>query len=421
MFRRLSFRITLLSVILLVVLYTISSIAVFAIVRGTFMRGIDLELVQTARQVLNTPSAGSPGVYAVSVSATQNIRYVGLDGDGEPVIPSLLQAVSAKAANSRHINFKYKKQNYRAYYIPARAHQPGLYPYLVTFTNDTSTLNFLARLKRVIFIVGVFGLAGATLVGFILAERMLRPIRKAWRRQLEFVADASHELRTPLAVIQSNLGIVMEHTDESVTENLEWLNNAHGESRRLSKLVQDLLTLARSDSERLPIERDPVNLKELIEHVQELYETIAEMKEIKLGANADEDVVILGDRDRLHQLLVILLDNAVKFTEPGGSIDITLTQQRTNAVIAVADSGLGIAKENLGRVFDRFFTVDPARSRENSNKGTGLGLAIAAWVTESHGGKISIHSAGIGQGTIVRVELPLPQRHQKQALIGAGN
>lgn len=270
----------------------------------------------------------------------------------------------------------------------------------------------LSGLKRVILIVGLFGLLAATLVGFFLAERMLRPIRSAWRRQVEFVADASHELRTPLAVIQSNLGIVMEHTNETVLENLEWLNNAHGESRRLSKLVRDLLTLARSDSERMPVERTEIDLQDLLSHIHELYETIAQMRGIALELDATSPLVMLGDRDRLHQLFVILLDNAVKFTEEGGTIHIALSEQKSSAVITVTDTGLGIAREHLQRVFDRFFTVDPARSREQAGKGTGLGLSIARWIADAHGGRISVDSNGIGQGTTVRIELPAGGRLQ---------
>ncbi|GMA65263.1 HAMP domain-containing histidine kinase [Alicyclobacillus fastidiosus] len=414
MFKRLRFRITLLSVILLVVLYSITSFAVFAIVRGTYMQNIDKDLQNSVQAFLDAGFVPPRGFRDVSVIESY--------GAGTPLYwsPELGESLAtdinnrvAKLTKRTFINYATSGDHFRILFIPVQSAPGGQNMYLAAIFEDSFWLNELDNLQRIILFVGLFGLVGATLVGFILADRMLRPIRSAWQRQIEFVADASHELRTPLAVIQSNLGIVMEHTDETVTENLEWLNNAHGESRRLSKLVKDLLTLARSDSDQVDIERAPVDLRDLILHVHELYETLAQMKGVHLKATVPVPITIQGDRDRLHQLLVILLDNAMKFTEEGGEIEISLAQQRNTALILVRDTGLGIAKEDLKRVFDRFYTVDPARSREQSSKGTGLGLAIASWVTEAHGGKIGIESDGIGKGTTVHVELPIPVRPPK--------
>ncbi|WAH38100.1 sensor histidine kinase [Alicyclobacillus dauci] len=403
MFRRLSARITLLTVILLVVLYSISSFAVYEFSRTIVYRQLDQSLNAAMHHVLQTNRLDQTGVPDVFAISGQSVNSWAPRDSGD-----VLKSIDQTWTSPHLFNYSANGNHFRIYYLPVIA--PGTQTYVVTYVEDSRQLGVLNQLKRVIFIVGIFGLAAAALVGFYLAERMLKPIRSAWRRQLEFVADASHELRTPLAVIQSNLGIVLEHTDETVTENLEWLNNAHSESRRLSKLVRDLLTLARSDSEKTPIERNPVDLRELILHIRELYETVAEMKGIRFTTHADVPLTISGDKDRLHQLLVILLDNALKFTDADGVVEIGLSQQRNSAVISVTDSGLGIARENLSRVFDRFFTVDPSRSREQSAKGTGLGLSIARWIVDAHGGKISLHSEGIGQGTTVRIELPIAAR-----------
>lgn len=425
LFRRLRGRITLLAVMLLVVLYSISSFAVYFIVESTVMRGIDRELFGSLHHVVVDPdhNPGIFGVYALIETAPGNIQLTGARPTSSKIVSPLAKAIQRTHAQSGFINFKLSGSRFRARYqilgpsIPMNgtsrtSRQTSFKPFVATFIDDTQYLRVLSGLKRVILIVGAFGLLAAALVGFFLAERMLRPIRSAWQRQIEFVADASHELRTPLAVIQSNLGIVMEHTNDSVLENLEWLNNAHGESRRLAKLVQDLLTLARSDSERMPVERTRVDLQDLLSYIQELYETIAEMKDISLELDAQDPVIILGDRDRLHQLFVILLDNSVKFTQTGGTIQISLTEHRNSAFVTISDTGLGIAKENLQRVFDRFFTVDPSRTRDQPSKGTGLGLSIARWITDAHGGRITIDSEGIGLGTTVRIELPAGDRLQ---------
>lgn len=423
LFRRLRTRITLLAVILLIILYGISSFAVFAIVQGWIYRVINHNLLLGLHHVMVDPRHGPGfGVTAMIQASPTETDFIGpVSHNQSGSLATILTRTVAHMRNpGQMVPFSFSGESYLARYqnigtpvTDSSGH--SFQPFLATFMDVTPYFHVLKQLKHVIFLVGIFGLTAAGMVGFFLAERMLRPIRSAWQRQLEFVADASHELRTPLSVIQSNLGIVMEHTNESVTENLEWLNNAHGESRRLSKLVRDLLTLARSDSERMPIEREEVDLQDLILHIHELYETVADMRGILLRVDAPSSHTILGDRDRLHQLLVILLDNAVKFTEPGGSIEISLKAQKYLVVISVTDTGLGIERENLRRVFDRFFTVDPARSREQSSNGTGLGLAIARWIVDAHGGKISIDSEGIGLGTVVRIELPTGGRLQLPA------
>jgi len=414
LFKRLSLRLTLLTVVLLVVLYSITSLALYGIIRGFVMRSIDFNLRQAAYRVANTavltgiPSFASTGSPEINFVLADNGIYTSI---ADPDLASALEDRLNRAVDRpMFFNFTYQGEHYRVYDLPIAAGSGGP-AYVATILDDTQTVRAMSDLRSVIVIVGLFGICGATLVGFILSERMLQPIRRAFQRQLEFVADASHELRTPLAVIQSNLGIVMEHTDQTVEENLEWLNNAHGEARRLAKLVQDLLTLARSDSERMPVERRPVALNDLLERIHDLYETIAEMRGIELTVRAEEPLVVLGDRDRLHQLLVILIDNAMKFTDAGGKVEIAAARNRNQAILSVRDTGIGIAKEHLERVFDRFYTVDTARSRHGEAKGTGLGLSIAKWIVEAHGGRISIASEGIGKGTTVRVELPLsPKR-----------
>lgn len=411
MFRRLSIHLTLLSVVLLVVLYSITSIALFAVLRGYLYHRVDSQLYTAMRRVAVTalatgiPSFGSTGSPQINFLISDGGVFTSIeDNDIANGVERHLRSVDI---SEKYLDYTLGGEHYRIFYVALAKPPHKGQPYLATVMDDSQIVHILPIMRGVIILVGAFGALGAALVGFILSDRMLQPIRRAWSRQLEFVADASHELRTPLAVIQSNLGIVMEHTDETVEENLEWLNNAHGEARRLSKLVQDLLTLARSDSERMPLDKQPIDLRDLVLHVQELYETVAEMKGVHLVVDVPDPVRILGDRDRLHQLLVILLDNAVKFSDDGGQIAIGVARARSHVVLSVSDNGLGIEKQNLDRVFDRFFTVDPSRSREQTSKGTGLGLSIARWVAEAHGGRIGIWSDGLGHGTTVRVELPI--------------
>lgn len=414
MFQKLRYHIIALSVILLALVYSISSLAIYGIVSRTVMQALDLELTVAAHQTMNTnrPKLNPPGVTTLIENAPSDYTVEGRVGENETgLIADVKHAVENQKNAHGSLNISVGDRYYRVQYIFLKTNETTssqpFQPFLSTFVEDTGELDVLSHLRRVLLLVGLFGLGGTSVAGFFLAGRMLRPIKSAWKRQLEFVSDASHELRTPLAVIQSNLGIVMEHTDETVINNLEWLNNIHGESRRLAKLVQNLLTLARSDSEKMPISQDELEMGDVIEHVHELYQTVCEIKGITLRIEAGEEVLVLGDGDRLHQLLVILLDNALKFTDPGGSITMQVARVKNRAVVSVIDTGQGIAHENLGRVFERFFTVDRSRSHETAETGTGLGLPIAKWIVNAHGGSIHIESAGLGQGATVRVELPI--------------
>ncbi len=409
MFQRVRIRITLLTVSLLLVLYTVSSFTIFTIVQKAVMRQINGEL-RTFATAMTVPGVAyaqfqlPPGIYAMI--------YTGGTVFQSPEMPSgldnaLLSLLQSKTKAQGIVDLKVANSSYRVLFAVLRpSGSDNLSHFFVLAENDTRQAYILARLKDVLWIVGTFGALGSTLAGFYLAERVLRPIRTAWNHQLEFVSNASHELRTPLAVIQTNLGIVMEHTDQSIVDNLEWLNNAHSESRRLAKLVQDLLTLARSDSEKSPIARETVDITALSERIRDIYDPIVQMGHVQLRIDAPPGLHIIGDKDRLHQLLVILLDNARKFTPPGGTITIKAEKSRGNMTIEVIDTGEGIAPADLQRVFERFYTSDESRTRSDKS-GVGLGLPIAKWIVDAHGGKIAIHSKGVGQGTTVRVDLPL--------------
>lgn len=404
MFRRVQVRIALLSVSLLLVLYAVSSFAVYTFVQKAVMRDIDTHLQALSNTVIQQ------GRDFTTIELPQDVYLIYQNSFFLVKAPLPLQAALLNVAQSQTkvrniVNLQAAGTSYRVLSFVHQTKNPANRLILILAENDAREISILSRLKDVIWLVGFFGALGATIAGFFLADSVLRPIRSAWKRQLEFVSNASHELRTPLAVIQSNLGIVMDHTDQSVSDNLEWLNNAHSESRRLTKLVQDLLTLARSDSEKSPIAHAVVNLTRLVHRVGDLYQPITQIGQIVISIEASEDYYLSGDNDRLHQLLVILLDNACKFTPPGGHVTIALYKTRNNLVMSVIDTGKGILPDDLPRVFERFYTGDESRARIEK-AGTGLGLAIAKWIVEAHNGKISIQSKGTNQGTTVRVELP---------------
>lgn len=231
-------------------------------------------------------------------------------------------------------------------------------------------------------------------------NRLLASLQQAAQTQQRFISDASHELRAPLTAILGNLELVRRHPERSATERDEALAEAEQEARRLNRLVTDLLALARADAGQL-LPQQSVDLDSVVLDAFQSARALAHGQQMHLDPFVP--VLVSGDRDRLLQLLVILVDNAIKYTPAAGTIRIGLARHDDHAVITVHDTGVGIAEADIPHIFERFYRADPARGRDPG--GTGLGLAIAQWIVEQHGGHIVVSST-LGQGTTMSVILP---------------
>lgn len=282
----------------------------------------------------------------------------------------------------------------------------------IVFMSTQAENQVLARLKIILFSIGIAGLLVVFVSSLFLADKALIPIKKSWERQRNFVADASHELRSPLAVIQTNLELVMGNGDESVESQTKWLENIKTENKRMTKLVDDLLLLARVDSDQKLIEKRFFPIQLVLENVATLYEPMASEKGVALKTEIDYFEDFFGDEGRIKQLTVILLDNAIKYTQSGGSVILKLIASENHLELIVEDTGIGIEEEHLDKIFERFYRVDKARSR--SSGGTGLGLSIADWIVREHKGSIVVNSEA-GKGSTFKVILPkaLPKQNIK--------
>jgi two-component system, OmpR family, manganese sensing sensor histidine kinase len=248
----------------------------------------------------------------------------------------------------------------------------------------------------------LIGIVGA--IGWFLSGLAMAPIRDSYQRLRQFTADASHELRNPIAVIQTNVQVALEDPDPHLQQ--DQLRVIERLTRRLGRLVDDLLFLARQDSGMIPLQLDKVRLDELLKDVVEEQSLIADEKKLNLSLQLTENLdEIMGDRNQLTRLFTNLISNAVQYTPTGGTVEVTLQQKAQTAQIQVKDTGIGIPSEALPQVFDRFYRVDPARSGGKGKAETGLGLAIAKVIAESHQGQIQVESV-LKQGTTFTVSLP---------------
>lgn len=234
-------------------------------------------------------------------------------------------------------------------------------------------------------------------------DEMIARLDEAFRRQKQFTADASHELRTPLTAIkgQTEVALSRPRDAESYREVLQAVNE---EADRMIRLVGSLLTLARADAGQIPIATDDVDLPALVAAAAEQVRPLMESRNVELRVEDGPPVSLRADEDLLLQLLLNLLDNAGKYTPAGGRATVGWSVDGGHAALTVTDSGAGIAPEKLPHIFERFYRVDPARSREQG--GSGLGLSICRWIAEAHGGAITAQSAQ-GQGSTFTVRLPL--------------
>jgi heavy metal sensor kinase len=235
-------------------------------------------------------------------------------------------------------------------------------------------------------------------------DEMIARLDEAFRRQRQFTADASHELRTPLTVIKGQVDVALRQPRDEAGYR-EVLRSVNEEVDRLNRMVGSLLTLARADAGQSIIAADMVNLGELVGGAVEQVRPLAEQKGLRIGVEAAAEVTLAADEDLLLQLLLNLLDNAIKFTPSGGSVTAGWREEGDWSELWVSDTGVGIAEHELGRVFDRFYRADSARS----GGGAGLGLSICRWIAEAHGGSIMAESV-VGGGATIRVRLPVERR-----------
>ncbi len=240
-------------------------------------------------------------------------------------------------------------------------------------------------------------------------NEMLERLERQVQRIRQFTADAAHELRTPIAALRGNAELALGEAADA-NRRREALEESIEEYDRLSRLTEDLLSLARADAGQLLSARQPVDVGKAIEDVVDLFSALAEERGIELSTSVGCNAVIDADPGRVRQVLSNVFDNALKFTDRGGEVRAVLSTAHDKAFLTISDNGIGIEHENIPKLFDRFYRADKARSRSSSLKGEsngfGLGLPICYSIMAAHGGSIRVESS-VGRGTSVFIEFPL--------------
>lgn len=288
----------------------------------------------------------------------------------------------------------YMKQNVSNYCRVAFI-DASMYRNTVTKTVIASVILFLASMV-IVFLISV-----------LLSGMAIKPVKKAWVQQNQFVADASHELKTPLTVILANSNILQAHPEDSIENQMKWVESTRQEAEHMNKLVGDLLFLAKSDGEKVQLVKSEVDFSDLAETAVLQFEPVAFEKAVTLDSEIDPDIKLLADQTQLNQLVQILLDNACKYTPAGEKVFLKLAKTGNDIRLSVSNTGSVIPPEDLPHVFERFYRSDKARTidtSESSQGGYGLGLSIAKKIVDRHGGTITAESSD-DKGTVFSVIL----------------
>lgn len=262
--------------------------------------------------------------------------------------------------------------------------------YCIRFLDVTDSLNMLSTLLYTLFFIGVLLLIVFYFLSRLFADRAMQPLMEAWEKQRQFVADASHELKTPLSIINANISVLYENKNETIESQLKWINYIESGTKRMSLLINHLLSLAKIEDYSTRPDKIELNVSELIGDVIEDINTQAIAKKITIEEKLPLDILMFTDYRMLRQVVDILLDNAIKYTPENGNVTVILRQNKTNILIQVQNSGAGIEQSDLPKIFDRFYRADQARSSHNESYG--LGLFIAKSIMKKLGGKITVES-----------------------------
>ena len=391
------------------ILFLLGTIAVLGFSRELTVQQDELLTQEAKDQVKNLIDGESREVLA---TGSAEFSWIALDLNGrvtdrDPVAESLGLPSSELAREALEedgvvsTTIQGSKGKVRVVSMPMRdsGEVVGVIQYARSLEGVRDTVNGLVL---VLIPLGLGGLGLATIGGLYMAGRAVRPIHESYERQRNFIADASHDLKTPLTLVQADAEVVL-HRGSVTEEDRKLIEHALAETNRMSKMLSDLLFVARLDAGKVPIERKPFDLAAVISGAVSRFETRSVVEGIRLEIRAPEELPARGDPKQTERILAVLLDNALRHAPSGGCITVAGHPRDGWVEARVIDTGPGIARENLTRIFDRFYRADASRTR--GGRGTGLGLSIARDLAQAQGGDLTAENSK-GGGAVFRLKLP---------------
>lgn len=273
----------------------------------------------------------------------------------------------------------------------------------VVLLNISSEESLKLKLIQVFVSIGGISLIVLLFISIYLTNRSIEPIKETFNKQKQFIADASHELKTPLTIIKTNTSLLLSNPEDTIQSQSKWIKYIDSQSDRMSELVNEMLSLAKLDVEENKLILFPINLSNIIESMLLTFDAVIFENKITLNTNISKNIIVNGNEESIKKLFSILMDNAIKYTNNMGTINVDLIVDRSKVRLIVKNTGDGIRKEKLSKIFERFYRIDDSRDRETG--GYGLGLSIAKSIVTQHKGKIYATSE-LHKSTSFIVELP---------------
>jgi len=323
------------------------------------------------------------GIFSVSViPVEENVKSISF----EPVIPiykTFLEIALANRGDAKTAKIEGRVWLYSVIDIAENKTQ-------FTFLDITETTNRLNNLMLTFAVVGMIMVVIIFLISLFMANRSIKPVKQVWDKQRQFVSDASHELKTPLAVMTSTYSALQANENETIKSQSEFFGYMKSGMDKMAKLINDLLSLARMENANRDIACTPFDIGAEVKKAAQKYEALIQEKSVTLSCSIEPNVVINSDKMLSIQAFEILFDNAVKYVNESGTIDVTLKREKQGVICMVGNSGAGIDKDDIPKIFDRFYRTD--RSRSSETGGYGLGLSIAKTIMNTLGGEIKATS-----------------------------
>lgn len=410
--------------IVFLIMFLVFDFIIYNQISNSLYNKIDEELKKSNQIQINMPKLD------IEEREEKNIRPVpmqdrenNMDKNISPRVISIIRNNDGEIINSEQIGRFYEdygesilfnKNNLNNIYIMElngkysfrcinyKTEQDGEDIYVQLLANVDGEQQTLESLTNILIIGNVVLIAFSLIVSYMLSKRVMKPIIENYRKQTEFVQNASHELRTPLTIIQAQQELLLKDPNSKIIDNSENINQTLKETRRMTKLIKDLMDLARADSNKVELKKVETDINQLIEEIILLYKEFANIQNKDINLDLQYNNKIKIDKNRISELLIILLDNAIKYTNNGDKISIKTYQKDGKLNIEVQDTGIGISKKDMPHIFDRFYRADKSHSKKI--EGTGLGLSIAATIVETHNGTIKVKN-NEPKGTIFIVKI----------------
>lgn len=410
--------------IVFLIMFLVFDFIIYNQISNSLYNKIDEELKKSNQIQINMPKLD------IEEREEKNIRPVpmqdrenNMDKNISPRVISIIRNNDGEIINSEQIGRFYEdygesilfnKNNLNNIYIMElngkysfrcinyKTEQDGEDIYVQLLANVDGEQQTLESLTNILIIGNVVLIAFSLIVSYMLSKRVMKPIIENYRKQTEFVQNASHELRTPLTIIQAQQELLLKDPNSKIIDNSENINQTLKETRRMTKLIKDLMDLARADSNKVELKKVETDINQLIEEIILPYKEFANIQNKDINLDLQYNNKIKIDKNRISELLIILLDNAIKYTNNGDKISIKTYQKDGKLNIEVQDTGIGISKKDMPHIFDRFYRADKSHSKKI--EGTGLGLSIAATIVEMHNGTIKVKN-NEPKGTIFIVKI----------------